>query len=141
MLSAPVSKRDHSQGRAGAGITLVEYGDYQCPGCAQAYLMVKRAQQEVGSQLRFVFRHFPLRDIHPHAQRAAEAAEAASAQGKFWEMHDLLVEHQRALTDRHLRGYAADSGPRCLALRLRSSRRTATRNASATTSRVASRAA
>jgi protein-disulfide isomerase len=109
-MSAPVSKRDHSQGRAGAVITLVEYGDYQCPGCAQAYLMVKRAQQELGSQLRFVFRHFPLRDIHPHAQRAAEATEAASAQGKFWEMHDILFERQRALTDRHLRGYATDLG-------------------------------
>jgi protein-disulfide isomerase len=110
MLSVPVSKRDHSQGRADAVITLVEYGDYQCPGCAQAYALVKNVQQELGSPFRFVFRHFPLRDIHPHAQRAAEAAEAASVQGKFWEMHDMLFENQRALTDRHLRGYASDLG-------------------------------
>ena len=109
-LNAPVSRRDHSRGPVGAAVTLVEYGDYQCPAAGGAYPIVKQLQRELGSRLRFVFRNFPQRDIHPHAQRAAEAAEAASVQGRFWEMHDILFEHQHALTDRHLRSYAAALG-------------------------------
>jgi protein-disulfide isomerase len=88
-------------------VTLVEYGDYECPHCGRAHPIVKAVQERFGDQLCFVFRHFPLTQIHPHAQRAAEAAEAAGAQGAFWEMHDLLYENQDALGDVHLIGYAA----------------------------------
>src|SRR5262245_21721902 len=105
-----VSKRDHARGAAGAAVLLIEYGDYECRDSGAAYWMIKEAQREHGAQLRFVFRHFPNRDVHPRAQRAAEAAEAAAAQGRFWEMHDLLFGHQHALTDRHLREYAAELG-------------------------------
>src|SRR5919206_3595175 len=100
-LILPVSERDHSQGPATAPVTLVEYGDYECPYCGAAYPIVKEIQQRLGDRLRFVFRHFPITTAHPHAELAAEAAEAAGAQGKFWEMHDSLFEHQRALGDRH----------------------------------------
>lgn len=109
-LSLPVSDRDHAQGAAGAIVTLVEYGDYECPHCGRAYPIVKEVQRRLGAQLRFVFRNFPLQEIHPHAGHAAEAAEAAGAQGRFWEMHDLIFEHQRALDDRHLFDYAAQLG-------------------------------
>ena len=105
-LSLPVSDRDHAQGAADAVVTLVEYGDYECPHCGRAYPIVKEVQRRLGPQLRFVFRNFPLGEIHPHAQHAAEAAEAAAAQGRFWEMHDALFEHQGALDDRHLVQYA-----------------------------------
>jgi protein-disulfide isomerase len=105
-LSLPVSDRDHAQGDAQAVVTLVEYGDYECPHCGRAYPIVKEVQQRLGPKLRFVFRNFPLGEMHPHAQHAAEAAEAAGAQGRFWEMHDALFEHQRALDDRHLVQYA-----------------------------------
>src|SRR5262245_14234838 len=105
--SFTISKRDHTRGSANASILLVEYGDYECRESGAAYRMIKEAQRELGTDLRFVFRNFPIRDMHPRAQRAAEAAEAAAAQGRFWEMHDLLFEHQHALTDRHLRDYAA----------------------------------
>src|SRR5215510_9652378 len=105
-----VSKRDHARGAAGAAILLIEYGDYECRDSGAAYWMIREAQRELGAQLRFVFRHFPTRELHPRAQRAAEAAEAAAAQGRFWEMHDLLFEHQHALSDRHLREYAASLG-------------------------------
>jgi len=91
-------------------VTLVEYGDYQCPYCGQAYPIVKEIQQSLGQKLRFVFRNFPISTSHPHAQHAAEAAEAAAAQGKFWEMHDHLYENQHALDDQHLIRYAADLG-------------------------------
>jgi protein-disulfide isomerase len=106
-LSTPVSARDHAEGSEGAVVTLVEYGDYECPHCGRAYPIVKEIQKRLGSRLRFVFRNFPLAQIHPHAQHAAEAAEAAAAQGKFWEMHDVIFEHQNALDDRHLAEYAA----------------------------------
>ena len=109
-LALPVSERDHTQGPAAAPVTLVEYGDYECPYCGQAYPTVKELQQRLGDRLRFVFRNFPLANAHPHAQHAAEAAEAAAAQGRFWEMHDYLYEHQRALDDRHLLDYAAALG-------------------------------
>jgi protein-disulfide isomerase len=109
-LIVPVSERDHIQGNPDAPLTLLEYGDYQCPYCGAAYPIVKQIQKHLGNQLRFVFRHFPLTQVHPHAQHAAEAAEAAGAQGKFWEMHDTLFTHQHALDDLSLGGYAADLG-------------------------------
>jgi protein-disulfide isomerase len=89
--------RDHIQGPANAPVTLTEYGDYQCPYCGEAYSIVKQLQQKFGNNLRFVFRNFPLAQIHAHAEVAAEAAEAAGAQNKFWEMHDYLYEHQDKL--------------------------------------------
>jgi len=102
-LMLPVNrKRDHMQGNPDAPLTLVEYGDYECPFCGAAYPIVKQVRQRLGDQLCFVFRNFPLTQLHPHAQHAAEAAESAGGQGKFWEMHDMLFEHQRALDDLHL---------------------------------------
>src|SRR5919106_1732781 len=86
-LAEPIKESDHVRGAATAPVTLVEYGDFECPLCGQAFPAVKLIQQRFGDQLRFVYRHFPLK-VHPNAQRAAEAAEAAGAQGKFWEMHD-----------------------------------------------------
>jgi len=83
-LTLPVAERDHAQGPAAAPVTLVEYGDYECPSCGSAYPIVKALQRRLGSRLRFVFRNFPLNEMHPHAEAAAEAAEAAGAQGKFW---------------------------------------------------------
>jgi len=109
-LTVPVSDRDHVQGPATASVTLVEYGDYECPYCAAAHPVVKEIQRQMGSRLRFAFRHFPVPSIHPHARHAAEAAEAAAAQGKFWEMHDYLFEHQDKLDDDHLAQYAAILG-------------------------------
>jgi protein-disulfide isomerase len=109
-LTMPVGPRDHAQGPANAPVTLVEYGDYECPYCGQAYPIIKEVQRRLGSKLRFVFRNFPLSEIHPHAEHAAEAAEEAAAQGRFWEMHDTVFEHQRALDDSHLVGYAAKLG-------------------------------
>jgi protein-disulfide isomerase len=93
-----------------APVTLVEYGDYECPYCGQAYVVVKEIERLVGDRMRFVFRNFPLASVHPHAENAAEAAEAAGAQGKFWEMHDCLFENQQALDDIHLMKYAAKVG-------------------------------
>lgn len=110
MLILPVSERDHIKGPETAPVTLVEYGDYECPHCGQAYYIVKELEHLLASQLRFVFRHFPLTSVHPHAELAAEAAEAAGAQGQFWPMHDCLFEHQRALDDQHLTEYAAELG-------------------------------
>jgi len=101
-LALPVGKRDHIQGSSSAVVTLVEYGDYQCPFCGDTYPIIKKLQKHFGDQLRFVFRNFPLVRIHAFAQRAAEAAEAAGAQGKFWEMHDYLFEHQDALDAENL---------------------------------------
>ena len=109
-LTLPVGDRDHIQGPASARVTLVEYGDYECPFCGQAYPIVKQIQQRLTSRLRFVFRNFPLREMHPHAAHAAEAAEGAGGQDRFWEMHDALFEHQRALDDRHLIEYAKEVG-------------------------------
>src|SRR6266849_9074919 len=93
-LKIPVTAADHSQGSADAPITLVEYGDYQCPHCGRAYPIVKRVQKHFGKRLRFVFRNFPLNEIHPQAESAAEAAEFAGYHDKFWEMHDRLFENQ-----------------------------------------------
>src|SRR5712675_1750129 len=91
-LTVPVSERDHARGPATAPVTLVMYGDYQCPYTALANRSVADLQEELGDRLRLVYRHFPLSDVHPDAERAAEAAEAAAAQGRFWEMHDTLFE-------------------------------------------------
>ncbi len=90
-------RRDHVQGSANAPVTLMEYGDYQCPYCGEAYSIVKQLQQKFDNNLRFVFRNFPLAQIHSYAEVAAEAAEAAGTQNKFWEMHDYLYEHQNQL--------------------------------------------
>jgi protein-disulfide isomerase len=98
-LTLPVGDRDHSEGPSDAPLVLVEYGDYQCPYCGAAYPIVKRIQKELGTSLRFVFRNFPLTNSHPQAEWAAETAEAAGAQGKFWEMHDHLYENQGSLGD------------------------------------------
>lgn len=95
----PVGERDHSEGPHEASIVLVEYGDYQCPFCGAAYPIVKRIQKELGSGLRFVFRNFPITNAHPFAEWAAETAEAAASQGRFWQMHDFLYENQRLLGD------------------------------------------
>jgi Na+/H+ antiporter NhaA len=110
-LIVPVDPdRDHIRGpRENALVTLVEYGDFQCPFCGQAEPVVRKLISEYG-ELRFVFRHLPLTDVHPQAQQAAEAAEAAGTQGKFWEMHDMLMDHQGALAFRDLIGYAGELG-------------------------------
>lgn len=109
-LKPPVSERDHVAGPDDASVTLVEYGDFECPYCGMAYPVVKSAQRALGDDLRFVFRNFPLAEAHPHARVAAQAAEAAGAQGKFWEMHDTLFEHQDALEPEDLVGYAKALG-------------------------------
>src|SRR5437879_8503603 len=111
-LLIPVdNSRDHIQGDPKALLTLVEYGDYQCPFCGAAYPEVKKVQKDLGSKLRFVFRNFPLTNVHEFAQVAAETAEAASVQGKFLEMHDFLYEHQRTLGDQRVAvGYAKKIG-------------------------------
>ena len=92
-LSVPVSSEDHRQGDMDAAFILVEYGDYECPSCGQAYPIVKRLQKHFGKRLLFVFRNFPLSQMHPHAESAAETAEFAGTHDKFWEMHDLLYEN------------------------------------------------
>lgn len=105
-LSLPVNERDHVQGADSCPVTLVMYGAYECPHCVKGNKTVKEIQQHLGEQLRFVFRHFPRTDVHPHAEAAAEVAEAAGAQGKFWEMHDKLFENYNRLDGDHLVGYA-----------------------------------
>jgi protein-disulfide isomerase len=110
-LTMPVADdRDHIQGPSDAAVTLVEYGDYECPYCGAAYPIVKDVQARMGERLRFVFRNFPITTSHPHAQQAAEAAEAAAAQGRFWQMHDVLYENQRRLGVQDLRCYAEQLG-------------------------------
>jgi protein-disulfide isomerase len=97
-LKTPVTSRDHIQGNnKDAPLTLLEYGDFECPYCGRAHPIVKALQQEFGDQLRFVYRHFPLAQMHPHAESAAETAEYAGAHRRFWEMHDLLFENQDQL--------------------------------------------
>ena len=111
VLTVPFSDdRDHVQGPAQAAVTLLEYGDYECPYCGAAYPIVKEVQARMGDRLRFVFRNFPITTSHPRAEQAAEAAEAAAGQGRFWEMHDLLYEHQSRLGDTALHGYAEQLG-------------------------------
>jgi protein-disulfide isomerase len=97
---------DHIRGSIDAPISIVEYGDYECPYTGMAYPIVKEIMKQFSNKIYFVFRNFPLSDIHPHAQHAAEAAEAAAAQDKFWQMHDYLFENQKRLDDSHLLEYA-----------------------------------
>jgi diadenylate cyclase len=105
-----VGTRDHARGPKDAPVTLVKYGDYERPYCGEAHPLLKELQERVGEQVRFVFRHFPLDTVHPRARRAAQAAEAAASQGRFWEMHDLLYERQSELGEQDLLRYAAELG-------------------------------
>lgn len=109
-LKTPVTEEDHIQGDKNAALTLVEYGDYECPYCGAAYPIVKRIQKHFGKRLRFVFRNFPLVESHPYAGIAAMAAEFAAKYNKFWEMHDMLYENQDALDIPDLLRYAESLG-------------------------------
>ncbi len=109
-LKTPVGPDDHTQGPLDAPIVLLEYGDYECPYCGEAYPELKAVQKAMGDSLCFAFRNFPLGNAHPHAERAAEFAEAAATIGRFWEMHDTLYEHQDELGDAHLARYAKRLG-------------------------------
>ena len=111
-MAPPVTDLDHLQGDASAPVTLIEYGDFECPSCGKAYPVLKRVRERLGDRLRFVFRNFPLEN-HPHAAHAAEAAESVATLGgnqAFWTMHDLLFENQKALEDDNLAGYAERAG-------------------------------
>jgi protein-disulfide isomerase len=110
-LKTPVDeRRDHIRGPRDAAVTLVEYGDFECPHCGRAHFILQDLEAMMGDRYRLAFRNFPLSQIHPYAERAAEAAEAAGAQGLFWEMHDTLFEHQDALEDEDLVAYADEIG-------------------------------
>jgi formate-nitrite transporter family protein len=109
-LTPPLSAEDHVDGPERAELELVMYGDFQCPYCTAAYPIVRRIRDQLSSRLMFAFRHFPLREIHPDAERSAEASEAAAAQGAFWEMHDRMYESRGALGREDLIGYAAELG-------------------------------
>jgi protein-disulfide isomerase len=109
-LATPVTDEDHAQGPQDAAVTLLQYGDYECPYTRMSRHSIHALQREYPDTLRFVFRHFPLAEIHPHARAAAFAAEAAGVQGDFWTMHEYLFEHQHALKDADLRQYAIDLG-------------------------------
>jgi protein-disulfide isomerase len=108
-LAVPVEPDDHVRGNPDAPVTLVEYGDFQCPYCGQAYPMLRALEEKYGDRLRVVFRNFPL-TRHRYAEGAAEASEFAADHGKFWELHDLLYEHQDALDEASLLGYARELG-------------------------------
>jgi protein-disulfide isomerase len=109
-LAVPVEPADHMQGPLHARVTIVEYGDFECPSCRMAAPTVPLLLERYANKIRFVYRHFPLEDAHPHALAAAEAAEAAAAQGRFWPMHDLLFHHQAHLKEKDLQRYAEDLG-------------------------------
>ena len=109
-LTPPIGPSDHVLGKSDALVTLVEFGDFECPFCGRAHRIVKDALARVGPEVRFAFRHFPLAQAHPHALAAALASEAAAVQGQFWPMHDILFERQDALEDDELIGYAEDLG-------------------------------
>jgi formate-nitrite transporter family protein len=109
-LTQPVNEQDHQRGSKDASVNLVEYGDFECEHCGAAYPMLMDLLDEMDDQVCFVYRHFPLSQSHPHAQRAAEAAEAAAIQGSFWEMHDMLFTNQDALDEKSLRNYAEKIG-------------------------------
>lgn len=109
-LKIAVNSKDHIQGNAAAQIELVEYGDYQCPHCGHAYPIIKAIQEKLGDNVKFIFRNFPLQEMHPNAVNAAVATEAASMQGKFWEMHDIIFENQHHLGDNHIKAYAEKIG-------------------------------
>jgi protein-disulfide isomerase len=97
-LKPPVSDQDHIKGKMDAPVVLVEYGDFQCPHCGAAHPMIKEIEKKFNDRMAFVFRHFPLSEVHPDAQSAAVAAEAAANQRKFWQMHDLIFENQANLS-------------------------------------------
>src|SRR5438067_4435732 len=105
-LAVPVSAVDHALGASHAPVTVVEYGDFECPNCKQAAPAVKLLLEHFAGRVRVVWRHFPLEEVHPHALQAALAAEAAAAQGKFWPMHDILFENPHHLKLPQLRGHA-----------------------------------
>jgi protein-disulfide isomerase len=109
-LAVPLEPTDHVQGSEHARVTLIEYGDFECPSCKVAASTPKLLLERFPNQLRFVFRHFPLEEAHPHALLAAQVSEAAAAQGKFWPMHDSLFQHQASLKEKDLQRYAADLG-------------------------------
>jgi len=109
-LTLPVNSADHHQGNVNAAVTMIEYGDYECPYCGRAYPLIKRLLKERGDKLHFVFRNFPLRMSHPHAYMSAVAAEAAGKQDKFWEMHDLIFENQKKLSTNFLSSLAEKIG-------------------------------
>ena len=109
-LAVPLGAVDHVIGAPHAVATVVEYGDFECPNCKQAQPAVKMLHERFAGHVRFAFRHFPLEDVHPHALGAAQAAESAGGQGKFWEMHDLLFAHQDHLRAADLRRYAEQIG-------------------------------
>jgi protein-disulfide isomerase len=109
-LAVPIGATDHVMGAPHAPATVVEYGDFECPNCKQAQPAVKMLLERFAGRVRFVFRHFPLEEVHPHALGAAQAAESAAGQGKFWEMHDLLFAHQEHLRAADLRRYAEQLG-------------------------------
>src|SRR6266513_4432284 len=109
-LTPPVSARDHTAGSDDAPVTLIEYGDYECPYCGQAEVIIRELLDSFGDDLRYVWRHLPLNDVHPNTQMAAEATEAAAAQGAFWEMNDNLLQHQDELSPGDLRRYADELG-------------------------------
>ena len=109
-LLVPDEATDHLRGPASAPVTLIEYGDFECPACTQAHGALGIMRSHFGPRLRFAYRHFPLTEVHPHAELAAEAAEAAGAQGKFWPMHDLLFTHSPHLKEKQLIGYAEQAG-------------------------------
>jgi protein-disulfide isomerase len=110
LLASDVGARDHVRGSPDAPVTLVEYADFECPFCGRAFPELKSVLQDLGRRVRFVFRHFPVIEEHLHAESAAEVAEAAGTQGKFWEMHDLLFQRQAALDDNHLLAYVRELG-------------------------------
>jgi protein-disulfide isomerase len=107
-LLLPIRPMDHVRGQEDAPYALVEYGDYECPDCGRLYVILRDLQRDIASRLRIVFRHYPLSGVHRFAQQAAEAAEAAGAQGKFWEMHTVLFERQQALRTKDLIRYAEE---------------------------------
>jgi protein-disulfide isomerase len=109
-LNPPVTINDHQSGNTKAGVILVEYGDYQCPYCGRAYPLIKKLLKEKGEQVHFVFRNFPLQEIHPMALSAALAAEASAMQHKFWEMHDMIFENQKELSLGALLKFSKDLG-------------------------------
>jgi protein-disulfide isomerase len=109
-LRPPIGDNDHIRGPADASIELVEYGDFECPHCGKAAVIVNQLIAELGDRLRFAYRHFPLSKIHPHARKAAQASEAAAAQGRFWEMHDLMFAKAPALEVPKLIEYAGELG-------------------------------
>lgn len=110
LLKPPVNSTDHIRGNSNAPLELVEYGDFECSDCGHAYPIIKTIQQTLGDDLKFVFRNFPLTQIHPHAVNAAVAAEAAALQNKFWEMHDMILQNQKHLESEDLLVYAIKIG-------------------------------